>query len=193
MNDTSMREELDGARGGTLENETYDDETIIWEGGPSQWINLGSYLWWLSIVVGTLGLLVFWNTGLKIGYDPVVNTVVEYTSYCVLFVSLICVLHTYLSTYYEHTIVTANKIAEAKGISIFGQVLFCEISDITDIKSPPVGLLGLLGLSTLIIETKDDDQQVILIRAIRDREKLIETLQPIWRKLKHDRKGYFGN
>jgi hypothetical protein len=54
----------------------------------------------------------------------------------------------------ERTTITRNKIKEAKGISsIFRQELFCEISDINDVKSPPAGLMGLLGLSTLVIET----------------------------------------
>ena len=88
---------------------------------------------------------------------------------------------------------TRNKIKEAKGItSIFRQELFCEISDIKDINSPPAGLLGLVGLSTLVIET-NDDQPIIKIRAIKNRDQLIEKLLPIWRKLKIERKGYFGD
>ena len=102
-------------------------------------------------------------------------------------------LTTYLTVKYEHTVITKNKIKEAKGITrIFRQELFCEISDIKDIKSPPAGLLGLVGLSTLLIETNDDDQPLIKIRAIINRDQLISVCLPVWRKLKLERKGYFG-
>jgi len=53
--------------------------------------------------------------------------------------------------------------------------------------------MGVLGLSTLVIETNDDDQALIKIRGIKHREELIQLILPIWRKLKVDRKGYFGD
>jgi hypothetical protein len=100
----------------------------------------------------------------------------------------------YLTVKCERTVITRNKIKEAKGItSIFRQELFCEMSEVSNIKSPPAGLMGLFGLSTLVLETKDADQPIIRIRAIRNRDELVQKILPIWRKLKMDRKGYFGD
>lgn len=174
-------------------NTSYDDETILWEGCPSQWVNFNIFLLWIIILSALVFFVFKWNSGLSDGYQPYVLTAVSYGYKAILVIGILKVLHSYLSVSYEYTTVTANKIKESKGITpIFRQSRYCEISDITDIKGPPAGLLGILGLSTLLIETKDEDQPIIKIRAIRDREHLIQTLQPIWRKLKVDRKGYFA-
>lgn len=172
----------------------YDDETVIWQGRPSQWINFGTFLWWIIILIAVLAFQLFWSAGLKEEYSGVLQIAITWSACSLAIFSVLSMLYAFLSVYYEHTVITRNKIKEAKGItSIFRQELYCEISEITDIKAPPAGVLGLLGLSTLVIETNDDDQPIIRVRAIPDREELIEKLQPVWRKLKIDRKGYFGN
>lgn len=172
----------------------YDDETVIWEGRPSQWVNLGTFLWWGVFLIGSAVSLFLWGAGLNDGYRALINEAVYWVCYGLMGLSITSILYAYLSVHYEYTVITRNKIKEAKGItSIFRQELFCEISDIKDINSPPAGLLGLVGLSTLVIETNDDDQPIIKIRAIKSREQLIEKLLPIWRKLKIERKGYFGD
>ncbi len=177
-----------------LTNASYTDETIVWEGGPSQWVNLGTYLFWLVIFSTLLIFSVLWFNGLNNEHEAFESTLIVWVVCGVLVLGVINLLHSYLTVRYEYTTVTANKIKEAKGItSIFRQERFCEISDIRDINSPPRGLMGLLGLSTLLIETNDDDQPIIKIRAIRNREELIAKLLPIWRKLKVDRKGYFSD
>ena len=143
--------------------------------------------------IGSAVSLFLWDAGLNDGYSALINEAVYWVCYGLMGLSIISVLYAYLSVHYEHTVITRNKIKEAKGItSIFRQELFCEISDIKDINSPPAGLLGLVGLSTLVIET-NDDQPIIKIRAIKNRDQLIEKLLPIWRKLKIERKGYFGD
>lgn len=174
---------------------SYDDETVVWEGRPSQWINFGTFLWWALFLIGTGGLLLLWNSSsMQHEYNAATGELVLWGSVILMSLSVLNILYAYLSVHYEHTVITRNKIKEAKGItSIFRQELFCEISDITDIKSPPAGLLGILGLSNLVIETNDDDQPTIRIRAIRNRDDLVNTLHPIWRKLKVERKGYFGD
>lgn len=173
---------------------SYKDEAIIWEGRPSQWVNVGTFLWWGAFLILSAALLVLWCSGVSEGYDQVITGAFYLGCYGLIGLSTMSVVYAYLSVRYEHTVITHNKIKEAKGItSIFRQELFCEISDIKDINSPPAGLLGLVGLSTLIIETNDDDQPIIKIRAIRNRSQLIEKLLPIWRKMKIERKGYFGD
>ncbi|PVZ64539.1 hypothetical protein [Pelagibaculum spongiae] len=171
----------------------YDDETIIWQGGPSQWVNLGTFRWWGGCLVGAIMFLAMWTDHLSVGYGPMIRDAISWACYVLIFFSIISVLHAYLFVRYERIVITKNKIKEAKGITrIFRRELFCEISGIKDISSPPAGLLGLVGLSTLVIETNDNDQAEIKIRAIRDRDALIQKLLPVWRTLKMERKGYFG-
>ena len=173
---------------------SYDDESVIWEGRPSQWVNFGTFLWWGLFLIGSWLFVVLWGAGLKDDYTTIIVDVVYWVCYGLMSLSVLSILYAYLSVRYEHTVITRNKIKEAKGItSIFRRELFCEISDIKDVNSPPAGLLGLVGLSTLVIETNDDDQPIIRIRAIKNRDLLIEKLLPIWRKLKIERKGYFGD
>ena len=173
---------------------SYDNEEVVWEGSPSQIVNLGSFIFW-GLVCAAAGVgLVLWNAGLNEQYTPLIDQVVRYSIYGVLIVGVLNVLMSYLTVKCERTVITRNKIKEAKGItSIFRQELFCEMSEVSDIKSPPAGLMGLFGLSTLVLETKDADQPIIRIRAIRNRDELVQKILPIWRKLKMDRKGYFGD
>lgn len=191
-NDTAqLIEEVDTEEQSSV---AYDDETVIWEGRPSQWVNLGTFLWWGIFLIGSGVFMLLWGAGLNEDYSQLVDQLVYWVCSGLITLSVLSTLYAFLSVHYEHTVITRNKIKEAKGItSIFRQELFCEISDINDVKSPPAGLLGLVGLSTLVIETNDDDQPIIKIRAIRNRDLLIKTLLPIWRKLKIDRKGYFGD
>jgi hypothetical protein len=173
---------------------SYDNEEVVWEGSPSQIVNLGSFIFW-GLVFAAAGVgLVLWNAGLKAQYTPLIDQIVRYSIYGLLIVGVLNVLMSYLTVKCERTVITRNKIKEAKGItSIFRQELFCEMSEVSDIKSPPAGLMGLFGLSTLVLETKDADQPIIRIRAIRNRDELVQKILPIWRKLKMDRKGYFGD
>ncbi|MCP4062686.1 MAG: hypothetical protein GY740_05370 [Gammaproteobacteria bacterium] len=173
---------------------SYDNEEVVWEGSPSQIVNLGGFIFW-GLVFAAAGVgLVLWNAGLKEQYTPLIDQVVRYSIYGLLIVGVLNVLMSYLTVKCERTVITRNKIKEAKGItSIFRQELFCEMSEVSDIKSPPAGPMGLFGLSTLVLETKDADQPIIRIRAIRNRDELVQKILPIWRKLKMDRKGYFGD
>ncbi|UZE97281.1 YdbT family protein [Alkalimarinus alittae] len=187
----AIEEELDTHDRATV---AYDDETILWQGKPSQWVNLGTFLWWSIILVGALVFKALWGAGLSEEYTEIVVSVIGWASLTLITISVLSILHAYLSVRYEHTTITMNKIKEAKGItSIFREEKLCELSDVNDFKSPPAGILGLLGLSTLVMETNDSDQPIIKIRAIKDREELINRILPIQRKLKIERKGYFGD
>ncbi|PCJ88381.1 MAG: hypothetical protein COA54_03710 [Thiotrichaceae bacterium] len=190
MNDT----DLEQLKNNENTDVSYKDETIVWEGRPSQWVNMGTYLWWTIFLVGSIVAMSFWSSGFGEDYPTGINSAVTWVGNGLISLSIISMLLAYLTVHYEHTVITRNKIKESKGItSIFRQDLYCEISDIKDIKSPPAGVMGVLGLSTLVIETNDDDQALIKIRGIKHREELIQLILPIWRKLKVDRKGYFGD
>ena len=194
MNDDVNAESLVVNTTATDEPVRYDDEETIWEGSPSQVVNLGTYLFWFVFFVAAGVGLAVWNLGVAEQYSSAMNPLVHYTIYGLYGLGLTNIVYAYLSVRCERTTITRNKIKEAKGISsIFRQELFCEISDIKDVKSPPAGLMGLFGLSTLVIETNDEDQPIIRIRAIRNRDDLVQKILPVWRKMKMDRKGYFGD
>jgi hypothetical protein len=172
----------------------YDDETVLWEGRPSQWVNLGTFIFWSFVAIVSLIFISVWKGVMNAGYSDLINTIVLGTSWMVVVISMLSIAIPYLSTKFERTVITNNKIKESKGITKLFQVdRFAEISDIRDLNSPAAGLLAIWGLSTLIIETNDEDQPIIKIRAIRDRDELIAKLLPIWRELKIERKGYFGD
>lgn len=194
MNDPTGADDQDmDAHFQELTPTSYSDESIVWAGRPSLWVNVSTYLFWLIIFIAMTVFVIIWNSGLREEHALFVRTLVHWIINGVFVLGILNLLYCILDVRYEYTTITHNKIKEAKGITrLFRQERFCEISEITDINSPPTGMLGLLGLSTLLIETNDDDQPLIRIRAIRDRDVLISKLLPIWRKLKIERKGYFS-
>lgn len=180
--------------GSSTQSIKFDDETILWEGGPSQIINFPKFVGCIGTALFSAYCLIQWHNGLYLGYEdltPYINT----TCQTMMAIPVLLMLFYYLDIRFEHTIITRNKIKEQKGITrIFRQEKYCELSDIRDIESPAPGLLlGICGLSSVIIETNDDDQLFIEIRAIADRDNLIEKLLPLWRKIKLERKGFFAD
>ena len=171
---------------------SYSDETLLWVGRPSQWVNLPVFIVWLTTFVAASVFLVLWHLGFKLQYPPLYQQFIPIIGYSIMALALVFTIIAYLTVANELTRITANKIEESAGIiSIFRQKKYCEISDITDITSPPPGLLGLFGLASVVILANDDDQPIIRIRAIRNRDQLIEMLMPVWRKLRMDRRAYF--
>ncbi|WP_020406874.1 hypothetical protein [Hahella ganghwensis] len=171
----------------------YDDETILWQGSPSQWLNFGKYFFYLLWWVVATGIVIVWHgRGYYFSYEEYHRyyLTVVYTLFAV--PPVMALVH-YLRIRSERIVITRNKITEKRGLtSVFRHERYCEISDITDIHSPPAGLLGLVGRATLILKTNDVDQPVISIRATKDREKLRKILQPLTRQLRQERKTYFS-
>ncbi|MBX2807172.1 MAG: hypothetical protein KTR20_00940 [Cellvibrionaceae bacterium] len=172
----------------------FNDETLIWAGKPAQIVNVWNYFCCLCAIVFSCYSLWYWHHELSIGYEYLTPYIVPFFQWIIIG-SLLFILYCYLDVFYEKTIITHNKIHEQKGITrFFRHEKYCEISDIRDIKSPAPGIiLGLCKLATVVIETNDDDQPIIMIRAIKNREKLVADILPVWRKLKLDRKGFFAD
>jgi cytochrome c oxidase subunit IV len=168
-----QHEEFDDAIPRGNDSISFDDDTVIWEGRPSQWVNLHHFaLFGLIFIVSGFGLVLWDGSGVMV-------------------LSAISIIFDYMSVRCEYTVITMNKIKEAKGITdIFRQELFCEIHNIDDIVSPPPGVMALVGLSTVVLKTSESDQPIIEIRGIKDRDALIDKLYPVWRRLKIERKGY---
>lgn len=191
MNDSQeIFEEVDITK--EPKNLAYDDETIIWKGRPSQWVNLGTFVFWTLLMLASLFFVALWTSGLSDAYSTIIDTVVVTIVWVLVVISFLNIALAYLNVRFERTVITKNKIKESRGITRLFQVdKFAELADIKDFESPAAGILAIWGLSTLLIHTHDEDQPLIQIRAIRDRDDLINKLLPIWRELKIERKGYF--
>lgn len=175
-------------------NLAYDDETVVWEGRPSQWVNFSTFVFWTLVGMASFIFMAVWNSQMSQEYSALIGTSVVACLWLVIAMSVLNILIPFLTTHFERTVITRNKIKESKGITRLFQVdRFAEISDIKDIQSPAAGLLAIWNLASIKILTKDEDQPVINIRAIRNRDELINKLLPIWRELKIERKGYFGS
>lgn len=172
----------------------YSDESVLWEGKPSQIVNLPTYLWWGGISIAILVFKSIWDSGMSKQYPEIVDLLIFWSTTAVQFIAVISMIYAYLTVRYTHTVITQNKIKEVKGITrIFRQELFCEISDVKDVKSPAAGLLALFGLASIVMETSDNDQPIIKIRAIKNRDKVVERFLPVWREMKVERRGYFSD
>jgi len=190
MTDTS--DDMYASSSRVEEQVAYDDEEVIWQGRPSQWVNFGEILFWSLIMVVAFTFQHAWQ---HMGYGARYATY-ETAFYTVFYIMLIIppvmMLWAWLSVHYEKTFITRNKITEVKGITrLFAEGRDCEIAKIEDIVMPPAGLLALVGRASLVLITSDKDQPRIIIRAIRDRDAVKHLIYPIWRKLYIERKGFF--
>ena len=171
----------------------FEDETEKWAGRPSQWVNAMTFFYWIIFLIGAPVFWYLWDNRMIGYYSPLVDQYIHILVYSLMGMAVFCMLMAYLSVRNELTVITANKICETRGISVMlRRNLYCEISDIQDIQSPPAGVLGLIGISTLVIHTHDSDQPMIRIRGLRHRERLVSILHPLWRQLKVERRGYFN-
>ncbi len=171
----------------------FEDETEMWAGRPSQWVNAITFFFWILFLIGAPVFWYMWDNRMIGYYSPIFDQYIHIVVYSLMGMAVFCMLMAYLSVKNELTVITRNKIRETHGISVMlRRNLYCEISDIQDIQSPPAGILGLFGISTLVIHTHDSDQPIIRIRGLRNRERVVSILHPLWRQLKVERRGYFN-
>ncbi len=177
----------------SVSHTSFSDETVIWSGSPSQWLNLGTFLFYGFLWVMSLVFVILWHgSGYNIEYieyEKFYNAVV--ISFAV--VPPLVMAWAWIRLRSEKITITRNKITETSGVTaIFRREKYCELGDVKDILSPPAGLLALVGRASLILETSDDDQPIINIRAIKGRDQLRDILIPLKRQLRVERKTYFG-
>jgi hypothetical protein len=170
---------------------SFTDETLIWEGSPSQWLNLGKYIWWGSVaLLAIIVLIAFYGLGYLERY-PDYQQMVTITSLLMLGLSIGMMYFHALLLHLQKTSISCNKITESRGFTeIFRKENYCELSDVIDVLLPPAGWLALVRRGDLVITTHDADQTEIRIRAIKGRKKLKEKLIPLIRRLRAERRGY---
>lgn len=109
MNDSlEIVEELESTKEPV--NLAYDDETIVWEGRPSQWVNFGTFIFWTIAMIAVLVFMAVWNGGMNEGYSELIDTVVIATLWTVVVIAVLNIVLPYLQTHYEYTVITKNKI-----------------------------------------------------------------------------------
>jgi len=166
----------------------YHDETVIWSGSPSQWVNFQKYFWWFCIgAIGCAPLVYWYGFG---GQDqlPKLGPVVIIFSGLVMGWSALIILYHWIKLRCNHVSITQNKITIATGFTaLFRSEKYCELSDVIDVEAPAPGLMGLLGLGSLVLRTNDSDQPEITIMALRNRVELRDALMPLIRRLRVER------
>ena len=167
---------------------SYNDETVLWSGSPSQWLNFGKYLLWLMVLSVGVGVWVYWygygGRALLPQFDPVVAPLGA------VFVgwSLFMMMYHWLRLKCHKTTITQNKITVSTGFTVFFRSeRYCELSDVVDIEAPAPGILGIVGLGSLLLRTVDSDQPEINLYAIRNRMELRDSLLPLVRRLRVER------
>jgi hypothetical protein len=170
---------------------SFTDETLIWEGSPSQWLNLGKFIWWGSVALLALIVLVgFYGLGYRQRYADYQH-IITGISVLMLLMASSCIGFHVLLLKLQKTSISCNKITESRGFTeIFRKENYCELSDVLDVLLPPAGWLALVGRGDLVITTLDADQTEIRIRAIKHRKKLKEKLIPLVRRLRAERRGF---
>ncbi len=170
---------------------SFTDETIVWEGTPSQWLNLGKFIWWGSVaLLAIIVLVAFYGLGYRQRYADY-QQLITLSSLLMLAIAIGSMCFHVLLLKLQKTSISCNKITESRGFTeIFRKENYCELSDVLDVLLPPAGWLALVGRGDLVITTHDADQPEIRIRAIKGRKKLKEKLIPLIRRLRAERRGY---
>jgi membrane protein YdbS with pleckstrin-like domain len=167
---------------------SYHDETILWRGSPSQWLNVARYLWWFTIGSVGIGLLVYWYGFGGQAQIPRLEPVILILSAALIGWAAVMITYFWVRLRCYRTIISQNRITIAIGLTaLFRSERYCELSDVIDIEAPAPGIMGLVGLGTLVLRTNDPDQPVIEIEAIRNRMELRDALMPLIRRLRVER------
>lgn len=170
---------------------SFTDETLIWQGSPSQWLNLLKFISWGSVaLLACCLLLAFFGLGYRYRYPEYQGWVIGIAG-IMLLISAGCIVYHAFTLSLEKTTITCNKITESRGFTeIFRRENYCELSDVIDVLLPPAGWLALVRRGDLVITTHDADQPEIRIRAVKGRKQLKEQLIPLVRRLRAERRGY---
>ncbi|MEJ2682594.1 MAG: PH domain-containing protein [Gammaproteobacteria bacterium] len=170
---------------------SYHDETLLWKGSPSQWLNFGRYMMWLAVASLGVGLLVYWYVlggQFQFPQFPELTILVLPVGAVVIGWSFIMILFNWLRLSCHRITITQNKITVSTGLTVFFRSeRYCELSDVIDIEAPAPGLMGIVGLGSLLLRTNDTDQPEIYIHAIHNRTELRDALMPLVRRLRVER------
>jgi membrane protein YdbS with pleckstrin-like domain len=150
-------------------------EHTVWEGRPSQVINLGAFLLWGSVVLASAVLgLWFWDSGYAaLAVIPIL-------------VALFMMLWKYLDVRVRRIELTTERLRTYRGI-LSKQIDELEIYRIKDSRVQQPLFLRLFGLGTVELETSDRSNPQVRLHAISDPRELREALRK-YVEIQRDRK-----
>jgi membrane protein YdbS with pleckstrin-like domain len=150
-------------------------ERTVWEGRPSQVINLGAYLLW-GLVVLVSAALGFWYQDFGYAWLAVIP----------ILVGLFMMLWKYLDVRVRRIELTTERVRTHRGI-LSKQIDELEIYRIKDSRVRQPLFLRIFGLGTVELETSDRTNPEVKLHAIRDPRGLREELRK-YVEIQRDRK-----
>lgn len=135
------------------------EETLLWKGSPSQWTNLGAYLFWLSVAAAMVAAYYLYLTE----YGPVVLAGLA--------VPVLFMFVRWLQTRFHTYEVTTERIRTSTGI-LSRRTSELELYRIRDYATIEPFWLRVVGRGHLVIETADRSNPRFVLRAVPDVAKL---------------------
>lgn len=152
-----------------------DQERTVWEGRPSQVINLGAYLLWGLVVVVSAVLGIWFRAS---GY--------VWLAVLPILVGLFMMLWKYLDVRVRRIELTTERVRTYRGI-LSKQIDELEIYRIKDSRVLQPLYLRIFGLGTVQLETSDRTNPEVRLHAIRDPRGLREQIRK-YVEIQRDRK-----
>lgn len=155
------------------------DEKVVWEGSPSQWVNLGVFVKWLQWVLVWIGglLVAFDNEDIVVGFvqavpglqainlDPLpfLTGVVAGA----ILVAVACSLWSYLQVKTSRFVLTTERLFTHKGV-LSKQIDELELYRIKDYAQFKPFVMRLAGLGCVSVETSDRSHPHVSINGIKE-------------------------
>lgn len=137
------------------------EETLLWKGSPSQWTNLGAYLFWLVVAAAIVAAWFLTDVGASIGPLALASLAIPALFIFVRWLQTRCHI-------YE---VTTERIRTSTGI-LSRRTSELELYRVRDYATIEPFWLRLVGRGHLAIETADRSNPQFFLRAVPEVAKL---------------------
>lgn len=169
-------------------------DSVIWEASPTQWLNLGAFLFYGSLT-GSAGIL--WlnldNGLLNYRLNPYLDIFEIATFSLGVFFGLVMV-YRYLKLRYTRYVLTGERLIEYEGITkVFQTGEPLELYDVYDHQIKPAYLLAFVNRGNLTLFTNDKRQPIVNLIGIKDPSEIYENIRFNVEKLRLSKRGYFND
>lgn len=127
------------------------EETLVWRGSPSQWTNLGAYLFWLAVAAGIVAAYFLTTVG------PLVLAALALPA--------LFMLGRWLQTHFHVYEVTNERIRTSTGL-LSRRTSELELYRVRDYATIEPFWLRMVGRGHLVIETADRSNAQVVLRAV---------------------------
>ncbi|ACB75298.1 PH domain-containing protein [Opitutus terrae] len=128
-----------------------EEETVIWQGSPSQWTNFGAYVFWLVVTAAIVAAYFFTAAG------PLVLLALA--------VPVLALFIRWLQTRYHVYEITTQRIRTRAGI-LSRHTTELELYRVRDYALVEPFWLRLVGRGHLVLETADRSNEQVVLRAV---------------------------